>query len=427
MTYSFSNIFHSDCEEILDEFIDKYTSCVNTYSDEKTFVIRDYYKEILTILKSGFKQDELLELFEKLAKYKISLDVPYILMVNEINALKNVLIGKMSEQEISSSIIHVLSLFKNINDKVAHIYLHTYVDELLRLNNLRITSLSDLLEKNIISHYESHLLWLTELARHIKSEKIENFPQLDDKLCDFGKWLHTDGKNVIQNNSKYKTIDALHNNLHLFAKKIHSHLGDAEHHIQITYLEKCELISLSIGTELALIDNVIMNKRVTKDTLTGALNRNGLRNVFESQYELSLATNNPFVLGVCDLDYFKKINDTHGHVAGDKVLRSFVDVAKEYIRNSDVIIRYGGEEFVIILPAVTKEKGLEVLENICRGFEKTIIEFEGKDLNATVSIGMIEVKPEKMFKNSFIDEYIMIADQKLYTAKHAGRNRVECS
>ncbi|NOR58701.1 MAG: diguanylate cyclase [Sulfurimonas sp.] len=427
MTYSFSNIFHNNCDDILDEFIDKYTSCVNTYNDEKAFVVRDYYKEILTILKSGFKKDELLTMFEKLAKYKISLDVPYILMTNEVNALKNILISKMSEQEISSNIIHVLSLFKEINDKVAHIYLHEYVNELLRLNNLRITSLSDLLEKNIISHYESHLLWLTKLARHIKDEKTKDFPQLNDKLCEFGKWLHSDAKNVIQNNSKFKTIDALHNNLHLFAKKIHSHLGDAEHHIQITYLEKCELISLSIGTELALIDNVIMNKRVTKDTLTGALNRNGLRSVFESQYELSLATNNPFVLAVCDLDHFKKINDTHGHVAGDKVLKSFVDVAKKYIRNSDVIIRYGGEEFVIILPAVCKENGLQVIEKICRGFEKTIIDFEGEQLNATVSIGMMEVKPEKVFKNSFIDEYIMIADQKLYTAKQTGRNRVECS
>ena len=170
-----------------------------------------------------------------------------------------------------------------------------------------------------------------------------------------------------------------------------------------------------------------MNKRVTKDTLTGALNRNALRIVFDSQNELSLPTSNPFVLAVCDLDRFKKINDTHGHVAGDKVLKSFVDVAKKYIRNSDVIIRYGGEEFVIILPAVNKENGLEVLEKICRSFEESTLEFEGKNLNATVSIGMMEIKPEKAFKNSFIDEYIMIADQKLYTAKHSGRNRVECS
>ena len=427
MTYSFSNIFHTNCEEVLDEFIDKYTSCVNTYNDEKTFVIRDYYKEILTILQSGFKKNELLGMFEKLAKYKISLDVPYILITNEINALKGVLISKMSEQEISSNIIHILSLFKDINDKVAQIYLNEYVNELLRLNNLRITSLSDLIEKNIITHYESHLVWLTELARHVRDEKKENFPQLDEKFCDFGKWLHSDAKNIIQNNSKYKTIDALHSNLHLFAKKLHSHLGDAENHIQITYLEKCELISLSIGTELALIDNVIMNKKVTKDTLTGALNRNGLRSVFENQYELSLATSNPFVLAVCDLDYFKKINDTYGHIAGDNILKSFVNIVKKHIRNSDVIIRYGGEEFVIILPAVSKEKGFEVLERICKNFEQTTLVFEGKNLNATVSIGMMEIRPEKVFQSSFIDEYIMIADQKLYTAKHTGRNRVECS
>jgi len=427
MTYSFSNIFKEDTKEVLDEFIDKYTSCVNTYNHKKVFVVRDYYKEILATLSSGFRKDELLAIFEKLAKYKISLNVPYILMLNEINALKSVLISKMNEEEISSNIIHILSLFKDINDKVAYIYLHAYVDELLKLNNIRITSLSDLLEKNIISHYESHLMWLTKLANHIKNAQSRDFVQLDEKLCDFGKWLHSEGKNIIQNNSKYKTIDALHNSLHLFARKILCHLEDSEHQILITYLEKCELLSLSIGTELALIDNVIMNKKVTKDNLTGALNRHALRNIFEGQYELSLATNNPFVLALCDLDHFKKINDVYGHVGGDKVLKNFVDVAKKYIRNSDIIIRYGGEEFIILLPAVNKEKGLEVLEKICRGFEKSTLKFEDKDLNATVSIGMIEIKPQNVFKNSFIDEYIVVADQKLYTAKHSGRNRVESS
>ena len=427
MQYNFSNLFHNSSEEILDEFIDKYTLCISTSDDERTLVILNLYRKILSTLNSNFKEEELLSIFEELSTYKISYDVPYILITNEINALKSILISKVDIGEIGTNIIQILTLFKNINNRTAHIYLNGYIDKLLSLNNLRISSLSDLVEKNIISHYESHLIWLTKLARHIKEEQKDDFPQLDDKLCEFGKWLHSDAKSIIQNNSKYKNIDSLHASLHLFAKKIYSHVGDFEYHILITYLEKCELISLSIGTELALIDNILMNKKVTKDGLTGALNRNGLRSIFESQYELSLATNNPFVLAICDLDFFKKINDTYGHVAGDKILQNFVTIAKQHIRSSDVIIRYGGEEFVIILPAVTKEKGFDVLQTICKSFEQSSLEFEGKIIKATLSIGMMEVKPTKQFKRTFIDEYIMIADRRLYTAKHAGRNRVESS
>ncbi len=427
MQYNFSNLFNKANEEITDEFIDRYTSCIDRYDSEKTPVVLNFYKKIIFTLASSFEEETLLNIFEELAIYRISLEMPYIIMTNEINALENTLISKMHNSEIDSNIISLISLFKKIDNRVAHIYLIGYIDKLISINNVRINSLSDLLEKNIIAHYESHLIWLTDLAQHIKDEKKDNFPELDDKVCKFGKWLQYDAKNIIQNNSKFKSIDTLHINLHLFAQKIYSHIKDSEYQIQITYLEKCELISLSIGTELALIDNILMNKKVTKDALTEALNRNGLRSVFESQYELSLATNNSFVLAICDLDHFKKINDTYGHVAGDKILQSFVNIVKKDIRNSDIIIRYGGEEFIIILPAVNKKKGFDVLQNLCNSFEQSVVKFEGKNIKATVSIGMIEIKPKREFKHTFIDEYIMIADQGLYRAKNDGRNRVEPS
>ena len=425
MTYDFSDLFTNSNKELLDEFIDKYTPCIDTFDEDRTLIISNLYKKIISTLNSNFKVDELLNIFEELAIYRISLDAPYILITNEINALESILISKISPNKIDPSILQILALFKNINNKVAHIYLHEYINKLVSLNNLRITSLSDLVEKNIISHYESHLIWLTNLAKHIKDEDKNDFVELNDKMCEFGKWLHSDAKSIIQNSSKFKTIDKLHNDLHLFAKKIYLLLENPECHIQITYLEKCELISLGIGTELALIDNVIMNTKVTKDSLTNALNRNGLRSVFESQYELSLATNNSFVLAICDLDHFKKVNDIYGHVAGDRILQNFVNTTKKQIRNSDIIIRYGGEEFVIILPAVNKEIGYNVLQKICNSFEQSYIELEGKTIKATVSIGMLEIKPQIIFKQTQIDEYIMIADQKLYTAKNSGRNRVE--
>ena len=319
------------------------------------------------------------------------------------------------------NIIELFTLFGIINNHVAQIYLHEYIHTLISLNNIRISSLSDLVEKHIISHYESHLIWLTGLAQHIRDEKKENFVELDHKLCDFGIWLEGEAKQIIQN----KSIDNLHKSLHLFAKKIFSLIATNEHHILITYLEKCELISLSLGTELALVDNILMNKRITKDTLTGALNRYTLKDVFKSQYEISLATDSSFVLAMCDLDLFKNVNDTYGHIAGDKLLQSFVETVKKHIRSADVIVRYGGEEFVILFPAMNKKKGLEILDKIRLSFEESFILFDSQKIQTTVSIGMVEIKPDNEYKKSYVDEYIMIADQKLYRAKEGGRNRVE--
>jgi len=409
----------------LKDFIDAYTACVTVTSDSHIATATGLYEKVFSILNRAFEEEEMMLVYEEIATYKISHEIPYTIMSNEIYGLKNLLIGNASTTALSSDIIKLLALFQKINNRVAHIYLLKYVEKLISLNNTRLSSISDLVEKNIIVHYESHLIWLTDLAQHIKNVESTDFPQLDDTKCSFGCWLHNDAKKVISNNSKYKNIVTIHKNLHLFASKIFNILDKGEYHVLITYLEKCELISLSIGTELALLDQILINKKITKDTLTGALNRHGLRNVFESQYELSLATNNPFIFAMCDLDFFKNINDTYGHVAGDKLLRVFVDTVKDNIRNSDVIIRYGGEEFIIMLPTIHKPKGLEILEKIRNDFANTILDFNDEKISATVSIGMIVIEPDHLFKQNFLDDYLMVVDKKLYEAKDNGRNRVE--
>jgi len=409
----------------LRDFIDAYTACITVHSNSHIATATGLYEKVFSILNRAFEEEEMILVYEEIAIYKISLEIPYTIMSNEIYGLKNLLLGSASTSAISTDIIQLISLFQKINNRVAHIYLLKYVDKLISLNNTRLSSISDLVEKNIIVHYESHLIWLSNLAQHIKNIDSSDFPEIDATKCSFGSWLHSDAKKVISNNSKYKNIVTIHNNLHLFASKIFNILDKGEYHVLITYLEKCELISLSIGTELALLDQMLINKKITKDTLTGALNRHGLRNVFESQYELSLATTNPFIFAMCDLDFFKNINDTYGHVAGDKLLRLFVDIVKENIRNSDVIIRYGGEEFIIMLPTIHKQKGLEILERIRNDFANTVLEFNDEKISATVSIGMIVIEPEYLFKQNFLDDYLMIVDKKLYQAKDNGRNRVE--
>lgn len=426
MYYNFTKALNdTSYSEVFHELVDKYISCNDCYDDEKYSKSYNYYKQITYLFAKNFSLEEMLELYTELSTYKMSQDVPYIVMTAEMYALKNLLLSKMVSNEGGAYILDLITLFKEINNRVASVYLENYVQDLVSINNIRLSSLSEIIEKSIIRHYEAHLNWLSQLALDIKAFNKKDFVELDDTLCEFGQWLHQKARNLIQNNSKFNSLDSLHKSLHLFGRKIFEQLEHKEHHVLISYLEKCELISLSIGTELALIDNIQINKRVTKDTLTGAINRNGLQNIFETQYELSFATSNSFILAMCDLDYFKKINDTYGHVAGDRVLKLFVDTAKEITRNSDIIIRYGGEEFVLILPAVKKDIGLKVLDNIRSAFEGKILEFEGQKIRATLSIGALLVTPESEYKEKFFDEYIMIADKILYTAKHNGRNRVE--
>jgi len=424
MIYDFSDSFSAK-ELVLEEFIDNHTTYFMMNDEGIDATVMEYYKEIFALLHGSFEQDEMITLFEQLAAYKTGQEIPYVIVSNEVHSLMYLLISSVNKRGNSQDIVGLLKLFREVDNSIAQIYLQRYIDALVSLNRARRNSLADLVEKKIISYYESHLEWLSKLALNIKDEKRDNFVELDHCRCNFGKWLHNDAKEIIQNNSKYLAIVTIHKNLHMLAQKIYNILEKKEYHILINYLEKCELMSLGIGTELALLDNIIINKKAAKDSLTGALNRQGLRNIFQTHYELALATSNSFILAICDLDHFKLLNDTYGHVAGDKVLQHFVAVVKRNLRNSDVIIRYGGEEFVIMLPSIHKENGLKAMQNICSDFAASTLLFDNQEIRSTVSIGMIEVEPSHPYANDFLNEYIVQADKKLYCAKGNGRNCVE--
>jgi len=424
MRYDFSKFFENISDDIFDLFIDKYTSQLS-FEDAQPSQIYNHYKNTLLILEKEFEEDSFIQEFKIIASENSINNVPYIVTINEIYNLKTLLVQKMVHDTTNTNIILLLELFKKVTRIVSQIFLLDYINKILSQNNVRINSLKDLMDKKIIRYYEAHLIWVNDLVKVIQNNNKFFIPELDPSMCEFGRWLDKDAKKIIQNNSKYKAITLLHNNLHLFGKKIKSAMEFGEHDVIMTYLEKCEFLSLSIGTELALLDNIVMNKKITKDKLTGALNRQALENVFESQYELSLATNNQFVLAMCDLDDFKLVNDTYGHLAGDKILKLFVNIVQKNIRNSDLIIRYGGEEFIIILPSINEGKGLEVLNKIRMEFEKSKVTIKNQEVRTTVSIGMMEITPKKYYETLFLDEYIDIVDQKLYQAKSNGRNRIE--
>jgi len=119
-----------------------------------------------------------------------------------------------------------------------------------------------------------------------------------------------------------------------------------------------------------------------------------------------------------DIDYFKKINDRYGHEAGDTALRILGSLLKEEFRNSDVVTRYGGEEFCIILTNTEMKYAVNVMESIRKKVESTMIKIHNISFRMTLSIGLNEDM------SSSFDQMLALADENLYRAKNEGRNKV---
>ena len=127
----------------------------------------------------------------------------------------------------------------------------------------------------------------------------------------------------------------------------------------------------------------------------------------------------PFSIIMFDLDHFKQLNDTEGHLAGDQMLKAVADGVQKKIRETDILFRYGGEEFLLILPETRKARALVMADRIRRTIEQLTVEYEGRWLHITASFGVTAVT-----SNQSADEIIRQADERLYAAKKAGRNCV---
>jgi diguanylate cyclase (GGDEF)-like protein len=156
------------------------------------------------------------------------------------------------------------------------------------------------------------------------------------------------------------------------------------------------------------------------DALTSLYNRRYLMQVLDRQFQLFARTSRPFTLLMIDLDHFKRINDSHGHPAGDAVLVKAARVLRDSIRAADYAARIGGEEFVILLTDTGADEALPSAERIRAMIAATEVEWEGQKIRCTASIGLSEVEgagdtPSALFAR---------ADAALYEAKHQGRDRV---
>ena len=172
----------------------------------------------------------------------------------------------------------------------------------------------------------------------------------------------------------------------------------------------------------ALRDNVQASIELAlTDALTGLNNRRYLETHMASMLEQSVKQGRNLVLMILDIDHFKMVNDTHGHDAGDDVLRGFAERVKRVIRNADLMCRLGGEEFVVVMPDTSLPLAQTIAERV-RGSvqaEPFAIERGGRAIPITVSIGLAQTTPD-----ANPDALFRRADRALYRSKNEGRNRV---
>lgn len=168
---------------------------------------------------------------------------------------------------------------------------------------------------------------------------------------------------------------------------------------------------------------VNMNKLAFSDSLTELYNRRYIMEKLPVDLLNSALLSTNLSIIMADIDYFKKVNDTYGHIAGDLTLKNVSKILLSCIkRENDWIARFGGEEFIICMPGANLEIAKKTAECMRKSIENASIKYEGKDISVTVSFGIYSLKSKG---NENADDLLKYADEKLYLAKRNGRNRIE--
>lgn len=188
--------------------------------------------------------------------------------------------------------------------------------------------------------------------------------------------------------------------------------------------EEVELLGLLSHLVATVVENARLFSAATTDSLTGLPRREAILELLERERRRAIRYERPLAVGMADLDHFKEINDRHGHLAGDAILNRVAQVMASNLRTADAVGRYGGEEFLLVLPETDMAGAAAVADKVVRAVAQIPFRLDdGQTVQTTVSIGLAQLGPGVGTVNS--TELLAAADRNLLTAKGKGRNRIE--
>lgn len=181
--------------------------------------------------------------------------------------------------------------------------------------------------------------------------------------------------------------------------------------------KKVNVAEQKIHDLTAVLDHI--GEVANEDYLTGTLNRRGMDEALEREFNRADRHNTELCIAMMDIDHFKKLNDSLGHTTGDEALVHFTQIIKKVKRTTDVLARYGGEEFIIILPTTARDDAVKIIERVQRELTKDFFMHSDERVVITFSAGVAQRKPGET-----AESIVPRADAALYKAKESGRNRV---
>ena len=269
---------------------------------------------------------------------------------------------------------------------------------------------------------DAHREWTGKFQAMLVCRTEPNAADLKDnshKKTIFGRWYYGKVNPVLKEHPDFSAVGKHCERMHDLARGLARTVidgADVKPAQYRAFIKSVDCFKLSVRK---LLSEAWEFLRYT-DPLTGVTMRTTMKPRLEEEQERMRRNGQPCSIGMMDLDLFKNVNDTHGHLAGDQVLKIVAGYTLEHLRRYDQVFRYGGEEFVLLLPNSTPANAKGVLDRLRQGIKRKGVKIDsGKKLHVSASFGVAELRPDRPIKDS-----IERADQALYEAKKAGRNRV---
>jgi diguanylate cyclase (GGDEF)-like protein len=290
----------------------------------------------------------------------------------------------------------------------------------------RHSKLTDAQLAEVVRHLDaadaSHRAWLQRLHGSLICGRPFSTDVLDEQAhrhCRFGQWYYNNNTVLLDEHPEYAALDTLHRHMHDSARRI---AGVVERGERVTgalydeFVDRQQLFSEALRN----LRDAVQEFLYSFDALTGLMTREPFMRLLAGEAERSRRSREPVSLALLDIDHFKRVNDRHGHLAGDNVLRTVGQFLFQHLRRYDLLCRFGGEEFLACLPSTAMEEAVAIMDRLRK--ELAVLDVGNSDtgvLHLTVSVGVAALDPDMVLSKS-IDH----ADEALYQAKGAGRDQV---
>ena len=386
--------------------------------------LNSWLKELFS-LQAAEQIDALMQRQLKVGEVHARIDVPMKLVDDAMQIVKRELFKRLIDSSLSREALAIAVIFTNrvLDESLSRInqsYLNRTVDNERNVQTLRIKMLgSDLVVE--CERVRSELFdWMRQILFnvHMTEERVScRLPEIHKST--FGLWITHKAAFYFGHAPEVKGMEEQLDQINAQVVSIEAISQDRRGELS----DAMQRLNDEVNKASWLLDNLIKrlsSEQQEMDPLTKLLGRRYMNSVLQMETKVSIAKDMRYAALLVDLDDFKGINDTHGHQAGDFVLREAANLILQSVRSTDFAFRYGGEEFLIVLTDMTSEVSQHKAEVMRHAFETHEFKVEGGGtVKVTVSIGVAVHSGHPDYKT-----VLKAADKALYEAKHTGKNRV---